>query len=196
MPYLVLVRHGESEWNALGLWTGWTDVNLSDKGYEEAIKAAQDLKHIHFDLAYTSNLKRAKQTLASIMIVLRRPDLPSYEYEEFNERHYGSYTGKNKWQIKDEVGDEEFLRIRRSWDYQVPVDENGLGESLKMVYERVVKCYLENVLPKLKEGKNVIIVAHGNSLRALTKYLENISDDKIADLELPTGQPFIHRLDF
>lgn len=189
MAYLALVRHGESEWNAKGLWTGWTDVNLSSKGREEARAAGELIKDIHFDLAYTSLLSRAKQTLDQIKFVTDRDDLPTTENKALNERDYGEMTGKNKWEIKEQVGEEEFLRLRRSWDYPPPG-----GESLKMVFERVLPYYQNEILPKLKEGKNILIAAHGNSLRALIKELEQIPDDEIPHLELATGEVYIYQL--
>lgn len=190
MAQLVLVRHGESEWNAKGLWTGWTDVNLSENGREEAKKAGDLLKDIHFDYAYTSNLKRAQQTLEEINIVTGQKNIPTVADKALNERDYGDMTGKNKWEVKEQIGDEEFQKIRRSWDYP-PAN----GESLKMVYERVIPYYEREILPKLKEGKNVIIAAHGNSLRALIKYLENISDEDIPGLEMATGGVYVYQLD-
>lgn len=189
MSYLVLVRHGESEWNAKGLWTGWTDVNLSEKGHKEAQKAGEVLKDIHFDLAYTSSLKRAQQTLDEIKKVINQ-DPPTTADQALNERDYGDMTGKNKWQIKEQVGEEEFMKLRRSWDYPPPH-----GESLKMVYERVLPYYEEEILPKLKAGKNIIIAAHGNSLRALIKYLNKISDTDIPQFELATGGVYVYELD-
>ncbi len=189
MAYLVLVRHGESEWNAKGLWTGWTDVNLSENGREEAKKAGESLHDIHFDYAYTSALKRAQQTLLEIQNVLGTNIIPTAD-KALNERSYGDFTGKNKWEVKEQVGEEEFQRIRRSWDYP-PAN----GESLKMVYERVLPYYQTEIEPKLKEGKNVIIAAHGNSLRALIKYLENVSDEDITTLELATGGLYVYQLD-
>lgn len=190
MAYLVLVRHGESVWNALGQWTGWTDVELSEKGHQEAREAGELLKDIHFDVAYTSALKRAQQTFDEIKHVLGQPDLTATADKALDERDYGEYTGKNKWQVKEQVGEEEFQKLRRSWDYPPPK-----GESLKMVYERVLPYYETYILPQIKEGKNVIIAAHGNSLRALSKYLQNIPDDKIATFEMPTGQPFVYQID-
>lgn len=190
MAYLVLVRHGESVWNALGQWTGWTDVDLSEKGHEEAREAGNLLKDIHFDFAYTSALKRAQQTFEDIKQVIGQPDLTPTADKALDERDYGDYTGKNKWQVKEQVGEEEFQKLRRSWDYPPPN-----GESLKMVYERAVPYYEKEILPKLKEGQNVLVAAHGNSLRALSKYLQNIPDDKIALLEMPTGQPFVYQVD-
>lgn len=190
MAYLILVRHGESIWNALGKWTGWTDVALSEKGRDQAKQSGNMLKDLPIDLAYTSNLIRAKQTWEEIQNILNKADIPTVANEALNERDYGDFTGKNKWEIKVQVGDEEFQKIRRSWDYP-PLH----GESLKMVYQRVIPYYEDEILPKLEEGKNIIIVAHGNSLRALIKYLENIPDDKISELELPLGAPVIYKID-
>jgi 2,3-bisphosphoglycerate-dependent phosphoglycerate mutase len=189
MAYLVLVRHGESEWNAKGLWTGWTDIGLSDKGFEEARKAGELLKDIKFDIAYTSVLGRAKQTWEQIQKVLAEQSVQVIEDKALNERDYGEMTGKNKWEIKQEVGEAEFLKLRRSWDYPPPK-----GESLKMVYERVVPYYQNEILPKLKDGKNVIIAAHGNSLRALIKLLDSISDVDIEKLEMPTGGVYVYQI--
>lgn len=189
MAYLVLVRHGESEWNAKGLWTGWTDIGLSDKGRDEAKKAGELLKDIHFDFAYTSALMRATQTWQDIRRIIGQTDIQTIENTALNERDYGDLTGKNKWEIKQQVGEEEFNKLRRSWDYPPPH-----GESLKMVYERVLPYYQNEILPHLKDGKNVIISAHGNSLRALIKYLDNISDEDIAKLEMPTGGVYVYQI--
>lgn len=189
MANLILVRHGESEWNEKGLWTGLTDVGLSEKGIEEAKQAGEKLKGVIIDCAFTSVLLRAKQTLDEIKSVLGA-DMPTFVDKALNERDYGVYTGKNKWEVKKEVGDEQFQKIRRSWDFPV---ENG--ESLKDVYDRVVPYYQSEILPKLKENKNILISAHGNSLRALIKYLEQISDDEIPNLELKTGEIYSYTID-
>ncbi len=188
MAHLVLVRHGESEWNAKGLWTGWTDVNLSENGRIEARKAGDLLKDIHFDLAYTSALKRAQQTLEEIQGILQTQLQPTAD-KALNERDYGDLTGKNKWDVKKEFGEEQFQKWRRGWDTPPPN-----GESLKDVYNRVIPYYETEILPKLKEGKNIIIAAHGNSLRSLVKFLENIPDDEIAELEMPLGEPFVFQI--
>ncbi len=189
MAYLVLVRHGKSEWNEKGLWTGWRDIPLNPIGVEEAKKTGEALHDIHFDYAYTSALIRAKQTLDEILQVIdQHPQVT--ENKALNERDYGDYTEKNKWQVKEEVGEEEFQKIRRSWDYPPPN-----GESLKMVYDRAIPYFQEEIEPKLKEGKNVLIAAHGNSLRALVKYLENIPDDQIATLEIGTGEAYVYKID-
>lgn len=190
MSYLVLVRHGESEWNAKGLWTGLTDIGLSEKGREESRQAVQALKEINFQIAFTSVLKRAKETLDEIKTQLVNKDFPIIENAALNERDYGDYTGKNKWQVKEQLGEEEFLKLRRSWDYPVPN-----GESLKDVYARAVPYYKEYILPELQKGKNVLVSAHGNSLRALVKFLDNIPDEEIANLEIATGEIYIYQMD-
>lgn len=189
MAYLVLVRHGESKWNALGLWTGWKDIPLSQKGHAQAKNAAQVIKDINLDIAYTSVLKRSQQTLDDILRELNSTNIKIIKQQALNERDYGDLTGKNKWKIKEEYGEEQFLKWRRSWDYPPPN-----GESLKDVYNRVVPYYKNEILPKLNEGKNVIIVAHGNSLRALVKYLENISDEDIANLEIGFGEVYVYTI--
>lgn len=189
MGYLVLVRHGESEWNAKGLWTGWTDIGLSNKGREEARLAGEKIKDIPFNLAFVSKLIRSKQTLDEIEKVLGTA-LPREESQSLNERNYGIFTGKNKFEIEKELGEEEFKKLRRGWD--VPVEN---GESLKQVYERVLPYYKEKIEPKLTEGKNVIISAHGNSLRALVKYLDNVADEQIPNLEIATGQVYVYNID-
>lgn len=189
MAYLVLVRHGKSEWNEKGLWTGWRDIPLAPAGVEEAQKTGEQLKDIHFDYAYTSALIRANQTLDEILKVIGQ-NPPIVADQALNERDYGEYTEKNKWDIQKEVGEEEFQKIRRSWDYPPPK-----GESLKMVYERTVPYYQNEIEPKLKDGKNVLVSAHGNSLRALVKYLESIPDDKIAELEIGTGEAYVYQID-
>lgn len=189
MATLVLVRHGKSEWNEKGLWTGWRDIPLAPLGHEEAKRTGEALKDIHFDLAYTSALIRAQQTLEEILKVTNQTP-PITKDKALNERDYGDYTEKNKWDIQKEVGEEEFQKIRRSWDYPPPN-----GESLKMVYERVLPYFESEILPQLKEGKNIIIAAHGNSLRALVKHLENISEDDIATLEIGTGEAYVYDID-
>lgn len=189
MAYLALVRHGESEWNKKGLWTGWTDVPLNEKGREEGKKAGEALKDIKLDIAYTSKLKRAKETLDEILKELNLK-IPVIENDALREKNYGDYTGKNKWEIKKQVGSEEFQKIRRSWDYQLPN-----GESLKDVYNRVVPYYQEIILVNLLSGKNIIISGSSNSLRALVKYLDNISDQDIPTLEIATGEIYLYQID-
>lgn len=188
MGYLVLVRHGLSDYNKQGLWTGWDNPPLASEGIEQAQKTGEELKDIHFDLAYTSDQVRSVQTVEEILKTVGQA-VPITQNEHIRERDYGIYTRKNKWDIKKELGDEEFQKLRRGWDYDIPG-----GESLKQVYEREIPYFEQEILPKLKEGKNVIIGSSGNALRALAKYLENIPDDKVAELEIGTGEAHMYRI--
>ncbi len=192
MANLILVRHGESLWNGKGLWTGLTDISLDENGRKQARLSGESIKklNIKIDAAYTSVLKRSKETFDEIKNVLSLDPLTAIETPALNERDYGVYTAKNKWEIQKDVGEETFLKIRRSFDYEIPN-----GESLRDVYNRVVPYYESEILPKLKREQNILIVAHGNSLRALVKYLENISDEDIAKLEIPTGEVYIYYFD-
>lgn len=189
MAYLVLVRHGQSRWNARGLWTGWKDILLTQKGRAESRHAANYLKDIDFQIAYVSKLRRAKETLFEIIQKLEENKIPIIENTALNERNYGDFTGQNKWELKKLFGLKKFLKIRRSWDFPIPH-----GETLKVVYHRVVPFYDEHILPKLKKGENVLIVAHGNSLRALIKHLEQISVEDISSLELQTGEVYLYEI--
>ena len=209
---LVLVRHGESEWNKLNLFTGWTDVDLSENGINEAIEAGKVLKEkgYTFNVAYTSVLKRANHTLDLILKELGL-DIPINYSWHLNERHYGALQGLNKKETAEKYGDEQVHIWRRSYDVQPPAlsddDERYqemLGkydeyiphtECLKDTVERVIPYWNSEILPSIKEGKNVIIVAHGNSLRGLIKHLDNISDEDIVNLEIPTGNPLVYELD-
>ena len=189
MSCLILVRHGESEWNKLGVWTGLTDIPLSEKGIEEAILAGEKLKTFSIDVCYISSLKRARQTLNEMKKVLGQ-NFPIIENKALNERDYGIYTGQNKWEIKKEIGEEQFQKLRRGWNTGIPK-----GETLEDVYDRVVPYYKTQILSDLEIGKNVLVVAHGNSLRALVKYLENISNEDIEKLEIATGEIYIYSID-
>ena len=212
MAKLILTRHGQSVWNAENRFTGWVDVDLSNKGIVEAEKSGKIIKdlNIKIDISYTSYLKRAIKTLTTI---LKKNNL-KLEFKtawQLNERHYGSLTGLNKDETKNKIGEEQFKMYRRSWDiapppmeekskYQnlfsplnasIPVGMIPFAESLKSTYERVVPFYENEIKKNLEENKNVLVSAHGNSLRALCKYLFNISDTKINELEIPTGNPLI-----
>ena len=216
MSKLILTRHGQSVWNADNKFTGWVDVDLSDKGREEAKKSGELLNklNIKIDISYTSYLKRAIETLT---IILKSIGL-SMKFNtawELNERHYGSLTGLNKEETKKKIGEEQFKRYRRSWDIApppmakdskylenfsplnsgIPQNKIPLTESLKNTYDRVVPYYDIEINKNLKNGKNILISAHGNSLRALCKYLFKISDTKINELEIPTGNPLIIEFD-
>lgn len=189
MANLILVRHGESEWNKLGMWTGLTDIGLSPKGIDESIQAGEKLRGLPINLSYISSLKRSRQTLDEIKKVLGK-DFPTTESKALDERDYGIYTGQNKWELQKAIGDEQFRKIRRGWNTAVP-----RGETLEEVYNRAVPYFQKEIFLKLKEGKNILVVAHGNSLRALVKYLENISDEDVEKLEIATGEIYVYVLD-
>lgn len=187
---LMIVRHGESEWNALGKWTGHTDVHLSEKGYKEAALMGDLLKDIQIDYAYMSQQQRTRETLEGILDASGQYDVPYEVAAAINERDYGLYTGKNKWEMRDGVGEEQFQRIRRSWDEPIPE-----GETLKMVYERAVPFYKDHAVPRLARGENVLLVAHGNSIRSLVKYIESVSDEAIGDIEMIFGSALLYHVD-
>ena len=165
---LILVRHGESEWNKLGKWTGKTEVHLTADGIKMAQEMGEIIKDVKINFVFCSTQIRAQETLDEMLKVL---DLLGKVSEErsnaINERDYGDYTGKNKWEMKELIGDEKFAEIRRGWNAEIPN-----GENLKMVYDRVVPYFLQSILPHLLSGENVLVVAHGNSIRALVKYIE------------------------
>jgi 2,3-bisphosphoglycerate-dependent phosphoglycerate mutase len=190
MSKLVIVRHGESTWNAEGKWTGTTNVHLSPKGVREAELMGEVLRQHHFDAAFVSQQVRTTETLRGILKSSPTPNVPVTVAGQLNERDYGMYTGMNKWQVKTEIGDEAFQALRRSWDYPVPS-----GETIKDVYERAVPYYLEHIVPLLQEGQTVLIVAHGNSIRALIKYIEHISDDAIGQVEMIFGTALVYEVD-
>ena len=188
---LVLVRHGQSEWNKLNLFTGWKDVDLSDEGKAEARRAGQMLKaegHV-FDIAYTSALIRAQRTLILMLEELGQPTLSTIEDKALNERDYGDLVGLNKDDARKKWGDDQVHIWRRSYTTAPPN-----GESLKDTADRVLPYYKAKILPDVLAGKNVIVSAHGNSLRALMMVLDQISTEEISDLNLPTGVPIIYRL--
>ncbi len=190
MGRLILIRHGLSSYNAQGLWTGWDDPDITPEGRQEMQKAAESLADIPLDLAFTSELKRMKHSLLVLLETLRRTDVPVHMHQSLRERNYGVYTAKNKWQIQKELGKEEFIKLRRGWDYPIPQ-----GESLKQVYERVVPYYDEHILPELKKNKNIVVVGSGNVLRALAKNIEQISDTDIVRLEIGTGEVLVYTID-
>jgi len=190
MSKLFLIRHGKSEWNKLGKWTGWTDVLLAPEGYQEAEKAGIFLRDEDVHIAYTSDLKRTWQTLEKIKEISGKLDLGFSSHKALTERNYGIHTGKNKWQVKEEMGEEAFLGIRRGWD--VPIID---GETLKEVHARVVPFYEENIKRDLMNGENVLVVSHGNTLRALIKHLENLDEVQVCNLEVETGDVHCYLFD-
>ncbi|MCR5741398.1 MAG: 2,3-diphosphoglycerate-dependent phosphoglycerate mutase [Gammaproteobacteria bacterium] len=215
---LVLIRHGESEWNKLNLFTGWTDVELSERGVEEAKLAGETLKAkgYDFDVCYTSYLKRAIHTLNGVLKEMDREWLPVHKTWKLNERHYGALQGLNKSETALKYGEEQVKVWRRSYDVQPPAlteddvrsprtqapyrqVENKevlpLTESLKDCVARVVPFYEEVIKKEMKAGKRVLIAAHGNSLRSLVKYLDNMSDEEIISVNIPTGVPLVYEFD-
>jgi len=217
MYKVVMVRHGESVWNKENRFTGWTDVDLSEKGIEEARKGGKILKEngYVFDVAFTSVLKRAINTLHIILAEMDLLWIPEYKHWRLNERHYGALQGLNKAEMAEKYGEEQVKIWRRSYDVPPPPltkddprypghdprykdlkeEEIPLCESLKDTVARVLPYWNEVIAPTIKEGKRVIIVAHGNSIRALVKYLDNISDQDIVEVNIPTGIPLVYELD-
>ncbi len=187
---LILARHHESEWNKLGKWTGTRDRHLTEYGFEKSEDMGLLINDLKIDCAFASMQVRSIETLSCMLNICERYSVPTEHSAALNERDYGDYTGKNKWEASQLLGEEEFKKLRRGWDYPIPN-----GESLKMVSERVVPYFKEKILPEVNAGKNVLVVAHGNSLRTLMKYIENISDEGIADLEMPFGAIIIYDLD-
>ena len=189
---LVLVRHGESEWNKLNLFTGWRDVDLTEKGVEEARHAGVLLKQegFRFDLGFTSALKRAQRTLDIILQETGQTDLPIIRDQALNERDYGDLVGLNKDDARKRWGDEQVHIWRRSYDVPPPG-----GESLKDTAARVLPYYDARILPEVKAGKSIIVAAHGNSLRALVMVLDNLTREQVLALNLATGLPLVYRLD-
>ncbi len=217
MHTLVLIRHGESEWNLENRFTGWTDVDLTEKGISEAKSAGRLLREsgFDFDLCYTSYLKRAIHTLNHVLDNMDRVWLPVQKSWKLNERHYGALQGLNKSETAEKYGEEQVRIWRRSFDVKPPVldpedkrspklqeqyrgvkPENlPLTESLKDTVARVVPYYEKEILPEMRCGKRVLIAAHGNSLRALIMYFEKLTEEEIVSVNVPTGTPLVYRLD-
>lgn len=214
MPQLVLIRHGQSAWNLENRFTGWWDVNITEKGVEEAQAAGRELKArgYEFDIAYTSLLTRANKTLNLVLEEMGLLWLPVVKDWRLNERHYGALTGLNKAEMAAKVGEEQVFIWRRSYDipppeleetspFDVSKDRRYAGlpvprtESLKDTVARVLPLWEERIAPDLKAGKRVIIAAHGNSIRGIVKHLDSLTDEEITKVEIPTGQPLVYDLD-
>lgn len=214
---LVLIRHGESDWNRKNLFTGWTDVELTEKGEDEGRTAGRMLKEngFDFDLCYTSYLKRAIHTLQFVLQQMDRDWLPVVKDWKLNERHYGALQGLNKAETAAKYGEDQVLIWRRSFDVRPPLleesddrnpklapqyreiekDKLSLGESLADTIERVLPYYEQVILPQMQQGKRILIAAHGNSLRALVMKLEGLSEEEIMGINIPTGVPLVYELD-
>ncbi len=210
MGKLIAIRHGQSTWNAENRFTGWVDVDLSEKGIQEAEKSGKLLKelNLNYDICFTSYLKRAIKTLEIVLKVLGK-DIEYKKAWELNERHYGTLTGLNKTETKKKLGEEQFKKYRRSWDNPPPILDRGSEysshknplykdlndipdtESLKNTYDRVVPYFEKHIEKHIKQSKNIILSAHGNSIRALGKKIFNISNKNINLLEIPTGNPLV-----
>lgn len=217
MPKLVFIRHGQSEWNLKNLFTGWEDVNLSEKGVEEAKEAGRKLKEagIEFDQAYTSVLTRAIKTLHFALEESGQLWIPEMKTWRLNERHYGALQGKNKADAAEKYGDEQVHIWRRSYDVLPPamakddkysahtdrryanLDDTVIpdAENLKVTLERALPFWEDKIAPALKDGKNVFVGAHGNSIRALVKHIKQLSDDEIMDVEIPNFPPLVFEFD-
>lgn len=214
---LVLLRHGQSEWNLANKFTGWVDVDLSEKGVEEAIEAGKKIKEagIKFDIAHTSILKRAIKTCNYALEYSDQMYVPVFKSWRLNERHYGGLQGLNKDETREKYGEEQVHIWRRSYDTLppdlteekqeeqfedrrfkgMPKELIPISENLKITLERALPYYFDHIAPELLDGKDVLIAAHGNSIRALCKHLDKISDEDIMGLEIPTGKPLVYELD-
>jgi 2,3-bisphosphoglycerate-dependent phosphoglycerate mutase len=190
MPNLILLRHGQSQWNLENRFTGWVDVELSALGEQEARAAGELLKPFQIDMLYTSVLKRAMLTAELALGVAGKSNIPTERSEKLNERHYGDLQGLNKDDIGKQYGEAQLKIWRRSYDIPPPN-----GESLKNTQERCIPYYTEEIEPQLREGKNILIVAHGNSLRSIVMYLEKLTPEQILEVNIPTGVPALYELD-
>jgi 2,3-bisphosphoglycerate-dependent phosphoglycerate mutase len=190
MPKLVIVRHGQSQWNKENRFTGWIDIDLSPAGEAEAKKSGEKLKNYKFDEAFTSDLIRAQRTLDIILDEIGQNNIPVEKNQALNERMYGDLQGMNKDECRTKFGDEQVKIWRRSYDIPPPN-----GESLKDTADRVLPYYHSKIEPELKKGKNILISAHGNSLRALIMFLEKLTPEEILETEIPTGTPKEYILD-
>ena len=197
---LVLVRHGQSQWNLENRFTGWIDVPLSEKGVAEAHAAGKALKGIKFNCAFTSNLQRAQNTLAIILAEIGQQNIPIEKDQALNERHYGALQGLDKKETAAKYGEEQVHIWRRSYDVPPPKDKSelnpeGISESLKDTAARTLPYYKSHILPLVKAGKKVLVAAHGNSLRSIVMDLEQLSKEQVLELNIPTGVPIIYEMD-
>jgi 2,3-bisphosphoglycerate-dependent phosphoglycerate mutase len=187
MALLVLVRHGESQWNLENRFTGWTDIPLTEKGRDEARRAAEKIRDIHFDLAYTSVLQRATESLDIMLEVIGQQDIPIAYDSALNERHYGDLQGLNKAETAEKFGKEQVHLWRRSYDVAPPG-----GESLKDTAARTLPYFEARILPDMRAGKNVLVSAHGNSLRSIVMQLDQLTRKQVMELNLGTGVPIVY----
>lgn len=186
----IVARHHESDWNREGFWTGMRDRHLTTYGFKKSEEMGLLIKEITIDHAFASMKVRTVETLSSMLEAMGQYHVKTEHTDDLDERDYGDYTGKDKWEMKKILGEDGWNKVRREWDCPVPN-----GETLKMVYNRTVPFFLKDVMPHLRNGKNVLMVSHGNSIRALMKYIENVPDEKIKDIEMLFGSVVIYELD-
>jgi len=200
MSNLILIRHGESQWNLENRFTGWVDVPLSPKGEQEAKAAAELLKSYTFDKAFTSKLKRANNTLAYILEASHQTGIPIDYDQALNERHYGALQGLNKEETAKKFGADQVHIWRRSYDVPPPADKTelnpeGISESLKDTAARTLPYWEAKIFPEIKAGKNIIVAAHGNSLRSIVMHLDGLTKEQVLELNIPTGKPLLYVFD-
>ena len=200
MPNLVLLRHGESQWNLENRFTGWVDIPLSPKGEMEANQAGEKLKGYKFDKGYTSVLRRAIDTMNIVLNIIDQKNLPLERDKALNERHYGALQGLNKADIGKQYGDEQLKIWRRSYDVPPPkevtdLNPDGMSESLKDTAARTLPYFDAKIIPDILAGKNVLVAAHGNSLRSIVMQLDNLTKEQVVELNIPTGVPLLYVYD-
>jgi 2,3-bisphosphoglycerate-dependent phosphoglycerate mutase len=200
MPNLILLRHGESQWNLENRFTGWTDIDLSEKGMQEAHEAGEKLKSYKFDKAYTSVLKRAIDTLEIVLKIIGQQKIPIEYDKALNERHYGALQGLNKAETAKKYGDEQVKLWRRSYDVPPPKEVTelnplGMSESLKDTATRTLPYFESRIMPDIRAGKHILVAAHGNSLRSIVMKLDNLTREQVIELNIPTGVPLLYVYD-
>jgi len=200
MPNLVLLRHGESQWNLENRFTGWVDIPLSPKGEMEANQAGEKLKGYKFDKGYTSVLRRAIDTMDIVLNIIDQKNLPLERDKALNERHYGALQGLNKADIGKQYGDDQLKIWRRSYDVPPPkavtdLNPDGMSESLKDTAARTLPYFDAKIIPDILAGKNVLVAAHGNSLRSIVMQLDNLTKEQVVELNIPTGVPLLYVYD-
>lgn len=200
MGALVLIRHGQSQWNLENRFTGWVDVPLIDAGRQEARLGAEPIRHLTFDRAFTSALQRAQETLRLVLDTIGHPTIPVVADNALNERHYGALQGLNKAEMAKKYGETQVLLWRRSYDVPPPKDKtewnpDGISESLKDTASRTIPYFKEKILPLVKAGQTILVVAHGNSLRSIVMELEQLSKEEVLHLNLATGAPIVYEID-
>ena len=200
MGVLVLIRHGQSQWNLENRFTGWIDIPLTDAGRAEARRAGELIRHLRFDRAFTSSLQRARETLRIVLAVIGQTTIPIEAHQALNERHYGALQGLNKAETVTRYGESQVHVWRRSFDVPPPRDKtawnpDGIGESLKDTAARTLPYFEKKIVPDLKAGKNILVAAHGNSLRSIVMHLDQLTREQVLELNLGTGVPIIYEFD-